>query len=71
MGAVLSTICGPKIQTSRQNHGLKFGMVGTYKSYFSNVKKKGKVIFDHSTTLTLSLLFEFSSLKKSPSMNMR
>ena len=35
----------------RQNHGLKFGMIGTYKSYFQNVKRKGKVIFYHSTTL--------------------
>ena len=26
-------------------------MVGTYKSYFRNVKRKGKVIFDHSITL--------------------
>ena len=26
-------------------------MVGNYKSYFRNVKRKGKVIFDHSTTL--------------------
>ena len=27
-------------------------MVGAYKSYFRNVKRKGKVIFDRSTTLT-------------------
>ena len=27
-------------------------MVGTYKSYFRNVKRKGKVFFDHSTTLS-------------------
>ena len=27
-------------------------MVGNYKSYFRNVKRKGKVIFDHSTTLS-------------------
>ena len=40
-----------KSRTSRQNHGLKFGMVGTYKSYFRNVKRRGQVIFDHSTTL--------------------
>ena len=40
-----------KSRTSRQTHGLKFGMVGTYKSYFRNVKRKGKVSFDHSTTL--------------------
>ena len=40
-----------KSRTSRQNHGLKFGMVGTYKSYFRNVKRRSKVIFDHSTTL--------------------
>ena len=35
-----------------QNHGLNFGMVGTYRTYFRNVKRKDKVIFDHSTTLT-------------------
>ena len=40
-----------KSRTSGQNHDLKFGMVGTYKSYFRNVKTKGKVIFYHSTTL--------------------
>ena len=28
-------------------------MVGNYKSYFRNVKRKGKVIFDHSTTLNI------------------
>ena len=31
-------------------------MVGNYKSYFRNVKRKGKVIFDHSTTLSWLLL---------------
>ena len=40
-----------KSRTSRQSHGLKFGMVGTYNTYFRNIKRKGKVIVDHSTTL--------------------
>ena len=25
------------------SHGLKFGMVGTYNTYFRNIKRKGKV----------------------------
>ena len=40
-----------------QTHGLKFGMVGTYNTYFWNIRRKGKVIFDHSTTLTLTHLY--------------
>ena len=44
-------ILNSKSRTSLQKHGLTFGMVGTYKSYLGNVKRKGKVIFDHSTTL--------------------
>ena len=47
LSIVLRIPCS-KSRTSRQNHGLKFGMVGTY---FRNVKRKGKVIFDHSNTL--------------------
>ena len=39
--------------TSRQNRGLKFGMVVTYSTYFRNIKRKRKVIFDHSTTLSV------------------
>jgi len=53
--AIVLRIRSSKSRTSRQNHGLKFGMVGTYKSYFRNVKRKGKVIFDHSTTLRMNL----------------
>ena len=62
---VLSTIRSPKIQTYRQSHGLKFRMVGTYNnSYFPYVRKKGKVIFDHSTTLTaLNWLFQIQTVR--------
>ena len=49
--SIVLRIPSSKSRTSRQNHGLKFGMVGTYKPYFRNVKRKGKVIFDHSNTL--------------------
>ena len=38
-------------KSKNSDFGLKFGIVGNYKSYFRNVKRKGKVIFDHSTTL--------------------
>ena len=54
--AVVLRIRSSKSRTSRQNHVLKFGMVGTHKSLFRNVKRKGKVIFDHSTTLNMSYL---------------
>ena len=47
LSIVLRITCS-KSRTSRQNHGLKFGMVGTY---FRNVERKGNVIFDHSNTL--------------------
>ena len=30
-------------------------MAGTYNTYFRNIKRKGKVIFDYSTTLSLNL----------------
>ena len=36
-------------------------MVGTYNTFFRNIKRKGKVIFDHSTTLLPSSLFLFIS----------
>ena len=32
---------------------LNFGMVGTYNIYFSNTKRKSKVIFHHRTTLKI------------------
>ena len=47
---VVSRIRSSKSRTFRQSHGLKFGMVGTYNTYFPNIKRKGKVSFDHSTT---------------------
>ena len=34
-----------KSRTSRQSRGLKLGMVGTYNTYFRNIKEKGRVIF--------------------------
>ena len=40
-----------KSWTSRQNHGLKLGMAGTYNTYFRNIKEKVRWLFYHSTTL--------------------
>ena len=47
-----------KSRTSRQSHGLKFGMVGTYNTYFRNIKRQGKVIFYHGTTLTFRHIYQ-------------
>ena len=44
-----------KSRTSRQSHGLKLGMVGTYNTYFLNIKEKVRWLFDHSTTLICKL----------------
>ena len=43
--AIVLRIRCSKSRTSRYSHGLKFGMVGTYNSYFPNVERKGKVTF--------------------------
>ena len=37
---------------SRSKSWPKLWHGGTYRTYFRNVKRKDKVIFDHSTTLT-------------------
>jgi len=43
--AIVLTIYSSNSRTSRQTHGLKLGMVGTYNTFFRNIKEKGKVIF--------------------------
>ena len=43
--AIVSRIRSSISRTSRQSHGLKFGMVGAYNTYFRNIKREDMVTF--------------------------